>query len=154
MMISEAGDFRFGRWLWLYRKLERLMNEIETQDLPMHIKEVYLFGSFIKGKSDPKDVDILLIYDSDKTATKYETRGRRGDKRWRMWELSKSPSRLRGRLKRNSERTVDLTICPSVEEFQRDLTRKLDLCLRIWSSDDRDWRTNLNKYLMEVKRET
>jgi hypothetical protein len=153
-MSRAASDFRFGRWLWLYKKLERLMNEIETQDLPMHIKEVYIFGSFIKGKSDPKDVDLLLIYDSEETARKYETRERDGGIHWRMWELSKSPSRLRGRLKRNAERTIDLTICPSVEEFQRDLTRELDLCLRIWSIDDRDWRSNLDKYLMKVKRET
>ena len=130
------------------------MREIETQDLPMHIKEVYIFGSFIKGKNDPSDVDLLLVYDSEETAKKYETLGKRGDRQWKMWELSKSPSKLRGRLKRNAERTVDLTICPSVEEFQRDLSRRLDLCLKIWSLDDRDWRSNLNHYLMKTKRET
>jgi hypothetical protein len=130
------------------------MSVIETQDLPMYVKEVYLFGSFIKGKDDPKDIDIVLIYDSEETTKKYETIGRKGDKRWRMWELRRSPSRLRGRLKENAERTVDLTICPSVEEFQRDLTRKLDVCLRIWSVDDRDWRSNLNEHLMNARQET
>lgn len=153
-MPPAANTFRYGRWHWLYKKLERLMNEIETQDLPMYIKEVYIFGSFIKGKDDPNDVDLLLVYDSEETTKKYETLGRRGDRHWKMWELSRSPSKLRGRLKRNAERTVDLTICPSIEEFQRDLTRRLDLCLKIWSVDDRDWRSNLNRHLMRVKRET
>jgi hypothetical protein len=153
-MPSAKAVFDNVRRSWLYGKLERLMDRIEQEDLPMYIKEVYVFGSFLKDKESPRDIDIVLIYDSERTAGKYESVGRNGNPYWRMWELSRSPSRLRGRLKRNAERTVDLTICPSIEEFQRDLTRQLDLCLRIWSVDDRDWRSKLSEYFMETKRET
>jgi hypothetical protein len=138
---------------WLYRKLEKVMDTIENEDLPMHIKEVYVFGSFLKGKESPRDVDIVLIYDSNLTTKKYETIGKKGIPRWKMWELRKSPSKLRGRLKENAENTIDLTICPSIEEFQRDLTKELDLCLRIWSVEDRDWRSNLRNRLTISEKE-
>jgi hypothetical protein len=148
---SLTGDRRRD---WLYKKLERVMDTIENEDLPMYIKEVYVFGSFLKGKDSPRDVDIVLIYDSNLTTKKHETTGKKGIPRWKMWELRKSPSRLRGRLKRNAESTVDLTICPSIEEFQRDLTRELDLCLRIWSVEDRDWRSNLRNHFTTSEKET
>ena len=138
---------------WLYKKLERVMDTIENEDLPMYIKEVYVFGSFLKGKESPRDIDIVLIYDTDLTTKKHETISKKGIPRWKMWELRKSPSRLRGRLKENAENTIDLTICPSLEEFQRDLTRELDLCLRIWSVEDRDWRSNLRNHFTTSEKE-
>ena len=138
---------------WLYKKLEKVMDTIENEDLPMYIKEVYVFGSFLKGEESPRDVDIVLIYDSNLTTKKYETIGKREIPRWKMWELRKSPSKLRGRLKENAENTIDLTICPSIEEFQRDLTKELDLCLRIWGVEDRDWRSNLRNHLTISEKE-
>lgn len=138
---------------WLYKKLERVMDTIENEDLPMYIKDVYVFGSFLKEKESPRDIDLVLIYDSDLTTKKHETIGKKGIPRWKMLELRKSPSKLRGCLKKNAENTIDLTICPSLEEFQRDLTRELDLCLRIWSVEDRDWRSNLRNHLMTSEKE-
>lgn len=131
---------------WLYKKLERIMTKIENDDLPMHIKEVYLFGSFLKCKENPRDIDILLIYDSNKTAKKYEYLDAKGRPKWKLSALRRSPSRLRACLKKNSERTLDLSICPSLEEFKRDLTMDLDLYLRIWSENEKDWKTKLNEY--------
>ncbi|MGB9881754.1 MAG: nucleotidyltransferase domain-containing protein [Methanomassiliicoccales archaeon] len=145
--------FRSDRREWLHAKLERLMEKIENDELPMHIKEVYLFGSFLKGKKDPRDIDILLIYDSDKTAKKYEYIDKKGRARWKMTALRRSPSKLRAHLKKNAERSLDLSICPSLEEFKKDLTKELDCCLRIWSETDRDWKGKLNEHFLRDLRE-
>lgn len=117
-------------------------------DLPMHIREVYLFGSFLTEKDDPTDLDLLLLYDPDLTAEKYTVEDERGT-HWKMGELARSPSRLRGRLKRNSERSVDLSICPSLEAFQRDLEHEMTLYLCLWTREERDWRDKLNAYFGE-----
>lgn len=119
------------------------MRRVDHGHLPMVIKEVYLFGGFLRQKAAPTDIDILLIYDSDATLQMYETVGRKGDRHWRFWDVRRSPSRLRGRLKRNGERSVDINICPSLEEFQRDLAYDMDVWLRIWTPEQRDWRASL-----------
>lgn len=147
IIVRRSRSLRPSRRSWLYEKLERVMGQIENEELPMSIKEVHLFGSFLKGKEEPKDIDIVLIYDSEGTVRKYEEVGRNGSKHWRFWDLRRAPSRLRGQLKENAERTVDLTICPSLEEFKRDLTKDLDICLRIWSVDDGDWRSKVREHL-------
>ncbi len=52
---------------WLYRKLVRIMDKVDQGHLPMAIREVYLFGGFLRNKERPKDIDLLFIYDSDET---------------------------------------------------------------------------------------
>jgi len=138
------------RWRWLYGKLERIMDRIEKGGLPMHISEVYLFGSFLKGKDRPKDIDILLVYDPDKTAELYETLDPIGEIGWKLWEMRRSPSRLRGLLKANSERSVDINICPTLQAFQLDLAYRMDTWLKIWDLDDRDWRGRLLRHFADL----
>lgn len=72
---------------WLFKKLERVMDRIENLELPMFIREVYLFGSFLKEKNSPTDIDIILIYDPDKTAEKYEVMDSKGNLKWKMWDF-------------------------------------------------------------------
>lgn len=138
--------FNSDRRNWLFRKLERIMGKVAVGRLPMVITEVYLFGSFLRLKESPADIDILLIYDSDRTLQMYETMGRKGDLHWRFWDVRKSPSRLRGMLKKNAERSVDINICPSLKEFQRNLAYAMDTYLRIWSTDDCNWHSTLKAY--------
>ncbi|MGD1060300.1 MAG: nucleotidyltransferase domain-containing protein [Methanomassiliicoccales archaeon] len=115
----------------------------------MVITEVYLFGSFLRDKPDPNDLDLLLIYDSDATLRMYEVKDGK-EAHWSMWQMRRSPSRLRGRLKKNAEKTVDINICPSLEEYTRDLLYPMDLCLKIWTADDHDWRGKLREYFSMV----
>ncbi len=129
----------------LYGKLERVMNRLDEGGLPMSITEVYLFGSFLRGKRRPRDLDILLIYDSDATLNMYEAIDRKGS-HWRLWEMRRSPSRLRACLKSNAEKTVDINICPSLEEYTRDLLYPMDICLKIWTPTDRDWKGKLREH--------
>jgi hypothetical protein len=143
--------FRNERRRILYSKLVRIMDKVDKGHLPMVIKEVYLFGGFLRNKVAPTDIDILLIYDSDATLQMYEAVGEKGDRHWRFWEVRKSPSRLRGLLKRNAERTVDINICPSLEEFQRDLEYSMDLWLRIWTPESRDWRAELLDHFERIR---
>jgi len=137
---------------WLFKKLERIMNRIENFELPMYISEVYLFGSFLKEKDSPTDIDIILIYDSNKTAEMYEVVDSKGNLKWKMWDLRRSPSRLRGMLKYNSERTVHLNIVPSLQAFQKDLEYEMDVWLKIWDVNDRDWHGKLIKYFSDFHR--
>ncbi len=122
------------------------MAQIEKGRLPMHIMEIYLFGSFLKKKERPTDIDILLIYDPNRTAEMYEYVDRKGRGAWRMWDLRTSPARLRGMLKFNAERSVDINICPSLKAFQTDLEYDMDVWLKIWRTDDRDWKSKLIDY--------
>lgn len=150
-MLSVSDILPDARRKWLFKKLERIMERIEAGDLPMAIIEVYLFGSFLKEKEFPKDIDILLIYDSNITAEMHEYVDYKGDRHWRMWDLRTSPSRLRGQLKKNSERTVDINICPTLEAFQSDLAYEMDTWLSIWTSRDRNWRDKLASYFTSTK---
>jgi len=151
--MSEVKDLKFlnDRRKWLYNKLVKIMDRVENDDLPMIIKEVYLFGGFLRNKAEPSDIDILLIYDSDKTLRKYETGGKKGNSHWRFWEVRKAPSRLRALLKKNAERSVDINICPSLEEFQKDLAYEMDAYLCIWSLSDRNWKSKLIYYFRKLQ---
>jgi hypothetical protein len=143
--MSQSRNLLFlnPRRAWLYSKLERVMDRIEGGRLPMHVTDVYLFGSFLLEKENPNDLDILIIYDSDLTLQQYETSERTAQPHWQMQALRRSPARLRALLKRNAERSLDICICPSIEEFQRDLKYPMPFYLKIWSRDDDDWRTRL-----------
>ncbi|MFP4170598.1 MAG: DUF6932 family protein [Methanomassiliicoccales archaeon] len=143
-MIKVPGLNRRRRML--LRKLERIMKRVEKGRLPMYIKEVYLFGSFLRGKGDPSDLDILLIYDSNRTASQYTRVDEEGRPAWDLAEMQRSPSRLRGCLKSNSERTVDICICPSLEAFQKDLAYRMDIWLKIWGTEDRRWREKVRSH--------
>jgi hypothetical protein len=146
--------FQSKRRRWLYKKLVRVMDKVDQGHLPMAIKEVYLFGGFLRNKERPKDIDLLLIYDSDQTLKMYEAVGKKGDVRWRLWELRRSPSHLRHELKQNGERSVDINICPSLEEYQRELLFPMDPVLLIWTPNRKDWRSTLATYLQENQLES
>jgi predicted nucleotidyltransferase len=141
--------FLHKRRRWLYRKLVRIMDRVDKGNLPMAIKEVYIFGGFLRNKERPKDIDLLLVYDSDLTLRMYEAVGRKGDLHWRLWEMRRSPSHLRHALKENAERSVDINISPSLEEYQRDLIFPVDPVLLIWTPESRDWRSMLSSYFQE-----
>ncbi len=151
--MSKERTLRFldPRREWLYRKLERVMDRIDKGDLPMHVKEVHLFGSFLRDEKSPTDIDILVIYDSDATLQMYEGKDRKGQPQWRFWEVRRSPARLRRCLKDNAEKSVDINICPSMEEFRRDLAYEMDVSLLIWTIDDRDWPKRLIKHFTQAR---
>ncbi len=141
--------FLSKRRRWLYKKLVRVMDRVDHGHLPMAIKEVHLFGGFLRNKDHPKDIDLLLIYDSDLTLKMYEMVGAKGDVHWRLWEMRRSPSHLRHALKQNAERSIDINICPSLEEYQRDLLFPMDPVLLIWTPESPDWRSALANYFEE-----
>ncbi|MDD1769992.1 MAG: nucleotidyltransferase domain-containing protein [Methanomassiliicoccales archaeon] len=133
----------------LFEKLERVMDRLDRGELPMVITEVYVFGSFLRNKPRPRDLDLLLIYDSDATLKMYEATDEKGA-HWRIWQMRRSPAKLRGCLKKNAEKTVDISICPSLEEYAKDLLYPMDVCLKIWTADDRDWRGKLREHFSKT----
>ncbi len=133
----------------LGKKLARIMGRIEEGELPMFVEEVYLFGSFLTEKTSPQDLDILLIYDSNRTAERYTEVEPDGEEHWNMEELRRAPSRLRDCLKEDGEQ-IDICICPNLDMYQKDLEYRMTNYLRIWSRDDRDWKDKLVRHFREI----
>lgn len=46
----------------LIAKLEQVIKTVENaKDLPLDVKEIYVFGSLIRGKKEPGDLDLVMI---------------------------------------------------------------------------------------------
>jgi hypothetical protein len=54
----------------LLRNLGIIVERINAEDLPVQVKEIYVFGSFIRGKEKPHDLDIVIISDWDQAKKK------------------------------------------------------------------------------------
>jgi len=123
----------------LLSKLERVINIIERdRDLPLDIKEVYIFGSFVRGKEEPRDLDLIMVHNeldpkqAELTARSIEGHGTSLDQQ------------MNGRLKSNSE-NIDLVYGTSLEAVIHLLKVKPSTIEKIWSKDDRDWREKLRR---------
>jgi predicted nucleotidyltransferase len=123
----------------LLSKLERVINIIERdRDLPLDIKEVYIFGSFVRGKEEPGDLDLIMVHSelgpkqAELTARAIEGHGTSLDQQ------------MNGRLKSNSE-NIDVVYGTSLEAVIHLLKVKPSTIEKIWSKDDRDWREKLRR---------
>ncbi len=97
----------------LLSKLERIINIIERErDLPLDIKEVYTFGSFVRGKEEPGDLDLIMVHSelspkqAELTARAIEGHGTSLDQQ------------MNGRLKSNSE-NIDVVYGTSLEAREK-----------------------------------
>jgi predicted nucleotidyltransferase len=108
------------------------------RDLPLDIKEVYIFGSFVRGKEEPDDLDLIMVHNelspkqAELTAGAIEDHGTYLDKQ------------MNGRLKSNSE-NIDVVYGTSLEAVIQLLKVKPSTIEKIWSKDDRDWREKLRR---------
>jgi len=123
----------------LLSKLERVIDIIERdRDLPLDIKEVYTFRSFVRGKEEPGDLDLIMVHgelspkQAELTARAIEGHGTSLDQQ------------MNGRLKSNSE-NIDVVYGTSLEAVIHLLKVKPSTIEKIWSNDDRDWREKLRR---------
>ena len=123
----------------LLSKLERVIDIIERgRDLPLDIKEVYTFGSFVRGKEEPGDLDLIMVHSelspkqAELTSRAIEGHGTSLDQQ------------MNGRLKSNSE-NIDVVYGTSLEAVIHLLKVKPSTIEKIWSNDDRDWQEKLRR---------
>jgi len=43
-------------------KILHIINIVEKEKLPLKINQIYLFGSFIEGKEEPNDIDMIFVF--------------------------------------------------------------------------------------------
>lgn len=43
-------------------KLVRIVESIESGDLPMDVRELYVFGSYSRGAIEPGDLDLIIVH--------------------------------------------------------------------------------------------
>lgn len=121
----------------LIKKIERIINRIEIEeDLPLKIKEVYLFGSFLKGKREPDDVDIILVH--EKLSLEQAEENIQAIKGYGTTFEQK----MNRRLKANAEK-MDIVYFTNIEYAKQVYPRIFEKYLRIWSTEDKNWKEKL-----------
>lgn len=130
------------------KKLVRMLEAIESGEVPINVREFYVFGSYARGSLEPHDLDLLLFYDGgealDRRATaELEARG------YTIFDIIQKGARrfqaeIRRSLCRPGER-IDLAICqhdPSgPNKFGNEHIQQGKVLL--WSQEDRNWRAKL-----------
>lgn len=120
----------------LLTKLEQIINTVENaKDLPLDVKEIYVFGSFIRGKQQPGDLDLVIIH-QELTPEQTELTVRAVEGYGTSLE-----QQMNARLKSNRE-SVDIIYGASLEGAMSRMRVKPS-AEKIWSKDDHDWREKL-----------
>ena len=47
----------------LINKLQKAMNDIDKTTLPAEITKIYAFGSILREKENPHDLDLIVLYE-------------------------------------------------------------------------------------------
>src|SRR6266700_7868621 len=118
-------------------KLERIITAIQTEkDLPLHVKEIHVFGSFARGKEDPGDLDLILIHET-------LTRDQEEQEMKAIEGLGTSlEQKMNNRLKSNRE-SVDIAYGATLEQVITRFSIKPKIIVKLWSKDDHQWQVKL-----------
>jgi predicted nucleotidyltransferase len=130
------------------KKLVRMLEAIESGQVPVNVREFYVFGSYARGSLEPNDLDLLLFYDggealNKRIAAELEAKGhaisdiiQKGARRFQ--------AEVRRSLCRPGQR-IDLTIRPhdpsGPNKFENEHIQHGKVLL--WSQEDRNWRAKL-----------
>jgi predicted nucleotidyltransferase len=132
----------------LIAKLERIIETVENaKDLPLDVKEILVFGSFIRGKELPGDLDIIMVHE-DLTPEQLELTVKAIEGHGTSLERQ-----MNGRLKSNSE-TVDIIYGPNLEVAMSRMRVKSTIVESVWSKDDHNWKQKLAKVQSRSPEET
>jgi hypothetical protein len=133
----------------LTEKLIRILRQIDSGSVPAEILEVFVFGSYAQGATDPHDLDLVVAY-------KYP--GPEFYKRQLPSSQQQGLPLLHGMLRlqekhrakladslRSRREPIHLFLTEIPEELDRD---KLVL---LWSATDRDWQTKLTQFAPDIQ---
>jgi len=130
------------------KKLERMLEAIEAGQVPVNVREFYVFGSYARGAPEPKDLDLLLFYDGDESLRDRIYRDLEAQGFSSLEIVRKGAQRFLTEIKRSLCRPgeqIDLGIerhDPSgSNRFRNDRIEQEKILL--WSQEDHDWRTKL-----------
>jgi predicted nucleotidyltransferase len=116
----------------LLTKLQQIINTVENaKDLLLDVNEIYVFGSFVRGKQQPSDLDLVMIHE-ELTPEQLEFTVRAVEGYGTSLE-----QQMNGRLKSNRE-NVDIIYGASLEAAMSRMRVKPTV-EKIWSKDDHDW---------------
>jgi len=118
---------------FLLAELETVITKLETgRDFPLDVREVYVFGSFVLGKDEPEDLDLIMVH--GELTTEQWNQIARGEP---------SPDQeLDRRLKSNSQ-NVEIVYGPSIDAIYSRWGWKPSRAVKIWSKGDRNWKEKL-----------
>lgn len=129
-------------------KLVRIVKSIETGELPMEVRELYVFGSYSRGAFEPGDLDLIIVHGRGKQEI-----DRRVDETLqkshpdilaRLRVTAGKHNAARMRLFRKSGEAVQIIFAESIAEVTGHKSRiKSTDPILIWSHDDRRWREKI-----------
>lgn len=131
------------------RILERICTAADSGQLPVEIREVWVFGSYARGALEPGDLDLIVVHgeaDPELTA-RWNAEARRKARNY-VHELYyarlKLSSLVRASLRRPGEH-VDILTGDSVDSIanENNVLRTSDRVL-LWSTSDRAWQAKLS----------
>ncbi|MEM1165518.1 MAG: hypothetical protein AAGI30_04430 [Planctomycetota bacterium] len=128
--------------------LSRILTSIDSGEVPIAIREVWTFGSYVRGALEPNDLDLVLVHEPMPTATR-ESLERMAAQKGLMWDQEMMfPERefqqmIKRPLRRPGER-VDMLLGETLDE----VLRRYPVIgkgprLLLWTREHRDWKEQL-----------
>lgn len=130
------------------KKLVRMLEAIEAGQVPVNVREFYVFGSYARGSVGPNDLDLLLFYDGGEALNRRITAELEAAGYATFDIIQKGARRFQAEVRRSLCRPgerIDMGICqhdPSgPNKFGSKHIQKGMVLL--WSQEDRNWRAKL-----------
>ncbi len=130
------------------KKLARMLEAIESGQVPVNVREFYVFGSYARGALEPHDLDLLLFYDGGETLNRRIAADLEAEGYSALDILRKGAGRFQAKVRRSLCRPgerIDLGICPhdpsGPNKFGNEHIEQGMVLL--WSQEDRNWRAKL-----------
>jgi predicted nucleotidyltransferase len=130
------------------QKLVRMLEAIESGQVPVNVREFYVFGSYARGSLEPHDLDLLLFYDGAEALNRRIAAELKAGGYATFDIIQKSARRFQAEVRRSLCRPgerIDLAICPhdpsgpnkfGTEHIQQGM-------VLLWSQEDHNWRVKL-----------
>jgi predicted nucleotidyltransferase len=136
-------------------KLVRIIASIESGNLPMDVRELYVFGSYSRGAIEPGDLDLIIVHgpgrqEIDKRVDEALQKSH-PDILARVRAAAGKQNAARMRLFRKQGEAVQIIFAQSVAEVTGKESRiKPTDPILMWSNDDRQWREKIASIASDV----
>lgn len=125
-------------------KLVRILKTLEAGEVPVRVKELYVFGSYSRGAIEPGDLDLILVYDS--------TDCRWAEEQVRLMEeqgqsllagIGTLTDKFQAAVRKQGE-PIQVLVTQDVNDVTGEGSRiKPDDVVLLWSDRDPDWEAKL-----------
>jgi hypothetical protein len=141
---------KHGEWT---KKIERIIGTIERGETPVAVRELYLFGSYVRGALEPGDLDIVVVHErpSQELLEQYREELFRTRTSWfdDVFEPGfRFQSKMRSALKRRGEK-IDLILTVNAEQVRKSVGVPETEFLCVWTHQRRQWRNVLGSIRLD-----